>query len=75
MTGQGGPVFISDVLHKAFVAVDEQGTEAAAATAVIMKRGRIFRFVADRPFLLLIRDRPTGALLFCGRLLDPPTSS
>ena len=63
-------------LHKAFVAVDEKGTEAAAATAVAVAAKRksqepqiVFR--ADRPFLFLIRHRPTGAVLFLGRLANP----
>jgi serpin B len=70
-------LFISDVLHKAFVAVDEKGTEAAAASAVIVGRTslpppeepEIFR--ADHPFLFFIRDVPTGTILFAGRLEDP----
>jgi len=69
-------LFISAVLHKAFVAVDEKGTEAAAATAVAisatampMEPKIIFR--ADRPFLFLIRHRPTGAVLFLGRVANP----
>jgi serpin B len=67
-------LFISAVEHKAFVAVDESGTEAAAATAVVMKRGRPPRgklFRADRPFLFVIRDTKTGCILFVGRVLDP----
>jgi serpin B len=68
---------IQAVLHKAFVAVDEEGTEAAAATGVsIGMKGEaeeeaaiVFR--ADRPFIYLIRHRPTGAILFLGRLVDP----
>ncbi|MHC5051707.1 MAG: serpin family protein [Planctomycetota bacterium] len=74
MDGKGG-LFISAVEHKAFVAVDESGTEASAATAVVMKRGGLARgtklFRADRPFLFLIRDRKTGRILFLGRVLDP----
>ncbi len=69
-------LYISAVLHKAFVAVDEKGTEAAAATAIMvaptampMEPKIIFR--ADRPFLFLIRHRPTGAVLFLGRLANP----
>ena len=62
MTGERD-LFISDVVHKAFVAVDEEGTEAAAATAVIMK--------LDRPFLFLIRDDDMGTILFAGRVLNP----
>jgi len=68
---------ISNVIHKAFVAVDEKGTEAAAATAVVMKRGaaaapeepRDVRI--DRPFLFWIGHRPTGTVLFLGRIVDP----
>jgi len=66
-------LFISSVLHQAFVAVNEEGTEAAAATAVV---GRLIAslptlFRADRPFLFLIRDVETGAVLFMGRVSDP----
>ena len=66
-------LFISDVIHKSFVAVDENGTEAAAATAVIMAGTGMpehATFTMDRPFFFLIRDR-TGALLFVGRVVDP----
>lgn len=69
-------LYITRVIHKAFVAVDETGTEAAAATAVVMD-GRTSvppepRVVTlDRPFLFLIRDVETGAILFFGRVLDP----
>ncbi|MBM3308189.1 MAG: serpin family protein [Candidatus Eisenbacteria bacterium] len=72
-----GEIFISDVFHKAFVDVDEQGTEAAAATAVVMARTsfempeKAVEFRADHPFLFLIRERETGAVLFIGRLVDP----
>ena len=68
---------ISEVIHKAFGEVNEEGTEAAAATAVILTRGGAFRptqpkvFNADHPFLFFIRDRKTNAVLFCGRVLDP----
>ena len=68
-------LYISDVLHKAFVKVDEAGTEAAAATAVIAGATSVppppVPFVVDRPFLFVIRDVPTGALLFVGRVTDP----
>jgi serpin B len=76
---QGGGVFISEVLHKAFVEVDEQGTEAAAATAVIMMKAsaeapeKPIVFRADHPFLFLIRDQVTGSILFVGRVADPST--
>jgi serpin B len=66
---------ISDVLHKAFVAVDEAGTEAAAATAVIMKLTAVpeppVEVTIDRPFIFLIRDIETGAILFVGRVMNP----
>jgi len=75
MTGNRD-LFISDVLHKAFVAVDEEGTEAAAATAVIMELSAIIEEPAvvmklDRPFLFVIRDNSTGTILFLGRVLNP----
>jgi serine protease inhibitor len=70
-------LFITNVLHKAFVDVNEEGTEAAAATAVIMGKGMstedapvpVFR--ADHPFIFLITDDETGNLLFMGRVADP----
>ena len=68
-------LFISDVYHKAFVAVDEAGTEAAAATAVVMKLTAMpaqpVEVKVDRPFLFLIRDIQTGAILFVGRVMNP----
>ena len=70
MFGAGG-VWIDAVLHKAFVEVNEEGTEAAAATAVVMKSSAVPRFRADHPFLFLIRDRQTGSVLFLGRVLNP----
>lgn len=65
---------IADVLHKGFVAIDEHGTEAAAATAIIFEDTSIpevASLTVDRPFLFFIRDRPTGAVLFIGRVVDP----
>jgi serpin B len=66
---------ISDVVHKAFVAVDEAGTEAAAATAVIMELTAApeppVEVTIDRPFIFLIRDIETGAILFVGRVMNP----
>jgi serpin B len=69
------PLFIGAVVHKAFVAVDEEGTQAAAATAVIAVGSADpvtqITFEANRPFLFFIHDEPTGALLFMGRLVAP----
>jgi serpin B len=67
---------VGDVIHKAFIALDEKGTEAAAATAVvIMAKSAMPRpavpAVFDRPFLFAIRDVPTGAILFMGRVTKP----
>jgi serpin B len=66
---------ISNVIHKAFIDVAEKGTEAAAATAVVTKLGLAapsgLSLQADRPFLFFLRDQPTGAILFMGRVLDP----
>ena len=75
MTG-GRDLFVSDVVHKAFVRVDETGTEAAAATGVIMAltampQEQPVQFVLDRPFLFLIIDDLTGTVLFMGRVADP----
>ena len=68
-------LFVKAVIHKAFVSVDEQGTEAAAATAVVVvtesARPDPMRVAIDRPFIFLIRDLETGAILFLGRVLDP----
>lgn len=71
--------FISQVIHEAMIEVDEKGTEAAAATAVVMsvtgkreenpKEVKVFR--ADHPFLYVVRDRKSGVILFMGRLEDP----
>jgi serpin B len=68
------PLWIDKVLHKAFVSVDEKGTEAAAATAVIMTLSispQPTTVSIDHPFIFLIRDTNTGAVLFLGRVLDP----
>jgi serpin B len=74
MDGQPGALFVDDVYHKAFVAVDEQGTEAAAATAVVgsLDIGPVPKEVNfDRPFMFVIFDRPTEQILFIGQLVDP----
>jgi serpin B len=69
------PLWISDVIHEAYVAVDEEGTEAAAATAVIMRTAsapeQMVQLTIDRPFIFALRDIDTGALLFLGRVTDP----
>jgi serpin B len=74
MTGDQ-ELFISEVVHKAYVSVDEEGTEAAAATAVLMPLSAApeepVLFNVDRPFVFLIRDVETGAILFLGRVVDP----
>ena len=75
MTDQA-PLHISAVLHKAFIAVDQHGTEAAAATAVAVSLSAAAAdppsvFKADRPFVFAIRDVKTGAILFLGRVTDP----
>jgi serpin B len=72
-------LYISDVFHKTFVEIDEKGTEAAAATAVVMMRAtaaieekpKPLEIRVDRPFLFAIQHRPSGACLFMGRLTDP----
>lgn len=68
-------LFISDVFHKAFVSVDEEGTEAAAATAVVMSVTSApenpLRLDVDRPFLFLIWDHQTSSILFMGRVVEP----
>jgi serpin B len=68
-------LFITNVVHKAFVAVDEKGTEAAAATGVVMGVTSAPMFdvnlVIDRPFIFFIRDLQSGQILFVGRLLNP----
>jgi serpin B len=70
-------LYLSAALHRAWVEVNEEGTEAAVATAVFseMLEGESEpeppEFIADRPFLFLIRDRATGCVLFMGRLMNP----
>lgn len=71
----GGIGVISDVLHDTVLAVDEQGVEAAAATGIVVVEAGVvepsYEFRADKPFIVMIHDRPTSSLLFLGRVLDP----
>lgn len=62
---------ISLVIHEATVTVDEEGTEATAATAVVMSYGVPQRMVVERPFIYVIRDNETGAIIFAGRVMNP----
>lgn len=71
LSPSGGNLFISDVMHQGFVEVNEEGTEAAAATGVGVMATSASMVNVDRPFLFLIRHRPTGEILFMGRVLDP----
>jgi serpin B len=77
-------LFVSGVFHRAFVETNERGTEAAAATAILMLAATAARpskppeipiFRADHPFLFAIRDRKSGAILFIGRMVDPTRES
>jgi len=74
MTGKP-ELFIGAILHKAFVGVDESGTEAAAATVVVMDKEALplspVEFTVDHPFFFIIRDNPTGTILFLGRVTNP----
>ena len=77
-----GPLYVSGVIHQANIDVDEKGVEAAAATAVVADTGgctgpgpaKQITLRLDRPFLFVLRDVQTGAILFMGRVLDPSTS-
>jgi serine protease inhibitor len=80
MSSAGEPICLSAVFHKAFVEVNEKGTEAAAFSGVLMPAAaarlpKLVRFIpdfkADRPFVFLIRDCKTGTILFLGRVEDP----
>ena len=72
-------LYVSDAFHKAFVEIDEKGTEAAAATAVVLaaltsampRPPKPEVFQADHPFLFVIRDVRSGAILFMGRVQEP----
>jgi serpin B len=65
-------LFISDVIHKAFVEVNESGTEAAAVTLTMaMSKSMAGNFIVDHPFIFLIRENGSGSILFIGRIVDP----
>jgi serpin B len=65
-------LFVSDVIHKAFVEVNESGTEAAAVTLTIaLSKGMAGHFIVDHPFIFLIRENGSGSILFVGRIIDP----
>jgi serpin B len=75
-SAEGEGLFITGIFHKAFIKVDETGSEAAAATAVVVGTksaviDRAIPFVADRPFVYMIVDNDSGAVLFLGRMADP----
>jgi serpin B len=77
MTGRRD-LFISSIIHQAFVEVSEEGTEAAAATGVVMTLTAMPTkkiFMADHPFIFIIMDRTTGAILFLGRVANPAAGS
>jgi serpin B len=71
------PLYLSNAFHKAYVRVDEEGTEAAAATAVVGAEGTgappkdLVHFDADHPFAFFVVDRRTEAIVFLGRVVDP----
>ena len=75
------PLFLSGARHKAVIEIDETGTEAAAATSIGMagaaapnpNQPKPFSFIANRPFLLALRDNQSGALLFVGAVNEPET--
>ena len=67
-----GGLFVSEVRQKSWVDVNEEGTEAAAATAVTIVESAVPAVRADRPFLFFIRERLSGTILFAGKLASPP---
>ena len=73
---KSGALFISRVLHKTYVDVNEEGTEAAAVTVVEMQLSSagpsdMFTMRVDRPFIFVIREINSGALLFMGKIMEP----
>jgi serpin B len=72
MDGKDKKLFLQAVMHKAYVKVNEQGTEAAGATAVVIGQDSLPpQFRADHPFVFLIRHKATGSILFLGRVSEP----
>ena len=73
--GTNKGLYVSEIVQKAFVEVNEEGTKATAATAAILmlnsSRPEPERFTCDRPFMFLIRDNLTGMILFSGHVTDP----
>jgi len=65
------PAKISEVKHKTFIKVDEEGTEAAAATSVGIVPTSVFALLLDRPFIFAIRESTSGTILFIGRVVEP----
>jgi serpin B len=77
LSGMGKELYVSEVYHKAFVDVNEEGTEAAAATAAVVMMNCIeitYNFAADHPFLFMIWDYRLHVPLFIGRFVEPPVS-
>jgi leukocyte elastase inhibitor len=80
-----GNLYIAAVIHKAYIDANEEGTEAAAATAVVVRPGRVgapvrhpdppIIFRADHPFMFLIRDNRSGSIVFIGRVANPNSSA
>jgi serpin B len=66
-----GEIWISDVFQKACIEVNEEGTEAAAGTAVVLTLHLDMVFRADHPFIFIIKDNRTGSILFMGRVMNP----
>jgi len=73
MTGEED-LYIGFVIHQAYIDVNEEGTEAAAATAIGIKATAVMPsrlFIADHPFIFIIQEKSTGNILFLGRVTDP----
>lgn len=75
MVEQSHRLFVSKILHKSYIEINEEGTEAAAATVVSMKLSRScsppIDFVADHPFMFILREEVSGAVLFIGNVINP----